>query len=186
MKTEHKLANALRTMMTEMPLDEISVTLLTDKCGVSRKTFYYHFHDIYDLLTLVFLDEEIPNLSDCKNVKDLVKTIYKYYSKNAKFIDATLFSAGKELFQEFIFNSCYQHILKFVNQIPDAKKLKPSEKKNVARFFSLAYAHTIIYYLTTYKSKSLDGLFSCFSFLQEDFLEISVDKILRNKGLKND
>ena len=59
MKTEHQFAEVLKKMMESMPLDEISVTTLSKRCGVSRKTFYYHFRDVYDLLTLVFLDEKI-------------------------------------------------------------------------------------------------------------------------------
>ena len=56
MKTEHALARTLKEMMSSQPLDDISVLEISKKCGVSRKTFYYHYHDIYDLLTQVFLD----------------------------------------------------------------------------------------------------------------------------------
>ncbi len=57
MKTEHRLAETLKSLMSEVPLDSISVTMLSERCHINRQTFYYHFHDIYDLLTLVFLDE---------------------------------------------------------------------------------------------------------------------------------
>ena len=93
--------------MSEIPLDEISVTSLTKRCGVNRKTFYYHFHDIYDLLTQVFLDERIQGTENAKDINQLLKVIFDYYIKNSKFIDATLNSAGKELVQEFFYNICY-------------------------------------------------------------------------------
>ena len=63
MKTEHQFAEALKKMMANTPLDEISVTSLSKRIGVSRKTFYYHFHDVYDLLTLVFLDDKVTDNS---------------------------------------------------------------------------------------------------------------------------
>ena len=81
MKTEYRLAEALKNMMSEVPLDSISVTTLTKKCKVNRQTFYYHFHDIYDLLTLIFLNEEIPELDEAQNVNDTLVYIYKYYLK---------------------------------------------------------------------------------------------------------
>jgi AcrR family transcriptional regulator len=56
MKTEYRFAEALKEMMSEVSLDSISVTSLCKKCKVNRQTFYYHFHDIYDLLALVFLN----------------------------------------------------------------------------------------------------------------------------------
>ena len=32
------------------PMDKITVKDITEKCGISRNTFYYHFKDIYHVL----------------------------------------------------------------------------------------------------------------------------------------
>lgn len=181
MKTEHKLADTLKILMAEMPLDEISVTTLAEKCGVNRKTFYYHFHDIYDLLTLVFLDEKMPKAEESKNIKQLIKVIFDYYTKNHKFIDATIQSAGRDLFQEFLYNICYKNILRFVSSTPNGKKVKPNDRKSIARFYASAYSYTIVYYLATFKTKTLDGLYSCFIFQSDDNIEFCVQKILNYK-----
>jgi AcrR family transcriptional regulator len=59
MKTKARLGNSLKKFMATMPLDTISVINITKDCKVNRQTFYYHFRNIYDLLTWVFLNEEI-------------------------------------------------------------------------------------------------------------------------------
>ena len=105
MKTEHELAKILKHMMASQPLESISVVEMTKKCGVSRKTFYYHYHDTYDLLTQVFLDEKIPNIANANNFNELITIVWNYYKSNEAFINATLASAGKDLFEEFIFNA---------------------------------------------------------------------------------
>lgn len=174
MKTEHKLAEILKTTMSEMPLDEISVTTLTNKCRINRKTFYYHFHDIYDLLTLVFLDEKIDGISEVKNIKDMVKCISRYCLKNANFVDATVSSAGKDLFQEFIYNSCYQSLLRFVNDIPESKNITLGEKKSIARFYSLGISYSIVYYIATHKTKTSEGMLNSFAFISDKTLENAV------------
>ena len=178
MKTEYRLAEALKNMMSEVPLDSISVTTLTKKCKVNRQTFYYHFHDIYDLLTLIFLNEEIPELEEAQNVNDALAYIYKYYLKNKGFIDATLNSAGKELAEEFIYNVCYKTFLRLINQIQDSKKLHINDRKSIARFYALGYSHSIIYYLATYKAKSLDGLLNCFLFESSNAFTDAVNRLL--------
>ena len=43
------LANTLKELMNEKPLTKITVQDLTKKCGISRQTFYNHFHDIYGI-----------------------------------------------------------------------------------------------------------------------------------------
>ncbi len=178
MKTEYRLAEALKNTMSEVPLDSISVTTLVKKCHVKRQTFYYHFHDIYDLLTLVFLNEEVPDAEEAKNVKELLKCIYAYYMKNKGFIDATLNSAGKDLVEEFIHNICYKAILRFVNSVQDSKKLHINDRKSIVRFYASAYSYSIIYYLSTYKTKSLDGLLNCFTFESTNTFEDAVQRML--------
>lgn len=176
MKTEHQFAAVLKKMMESMPLDEISVTTLSKKCEVSRKTFYYHFRDVYDLLTLVYLDEKITaNLDSIRSNKGLLEVIFKYYSKNSKFIDATLESAGKDLFNEFIFNFCYQVIMtNFLSDDETIRLLNTNQRKNIARFYSFAYSNTISYYLSTHKTKSYEEMASCFSFLGDDAFQKAV------------
>ena len=181
MKTEHELALALKTMMSEVPLDDISVTALTKKCHVNRKTFYYHFHDIYDLLTQVFLDESIPGADETKDINQLMKVIFKYYTNNMRFIDATLDSAGKDLVREFFYNVCYTNFLKYIAALPDGKKVHINDRKYVARFYAFAYSNSIIYYLSTYKNKTLQGLLNCFSFQSKNVLENAINNLLSTR-----
>ncbi|MDO4343756.1 MAG: TetR/AcrR family transcriptional regulator C-terminal domain-containing protein [Eubacteriales bacterium] len=56
--TKRALALALRELMEEYPFDKIQVAHICEKCGMNRKSFYYHFKDKYDLLNWIF-DTEI-------------------------------------------------------------------------------------------------------------------------------
>ncbi|MDD6461706.1 MAG: TetR-like C-terminal domain-containing protein [Bifidobacteriaceae bacterium] len=47
------LAQSLVTLLQTTPVNRITVGDLTDMCGVSRSTFYYHYHDIYELVEQV-------------------------------------------------------------------------------------------------------------------------------------
>ena len=180
MKTDHQLALALKTMMAEKPLDSISVLALTKKCHVDRHTFYYYFHDIYDLLSLVFLDEKIKGIQDTYDYTSLLTKIYEYYENNMKFIDATINSAGKDLFQEFIYNIIYQASLRFVNQSINGKKIDLNKKKSIARFYASAYSNSTIYYLANYKNKSLKGLLNSFAFVDVNEIDKAVDYYIDN------
>lgn len=55
--TKQSLAQALRTLLTRSPLGGITVQDIVNEAGVSRKTFYYHFHDIYDLMEWVLYED---------------------------------------------------------------------------------------------------------------------------------
>lgn len=168
MKTEHRLAEALKSMMSELPLEEISVAALTRRCKVHRQTFYYHFNDIYDLLALVFLNEKIEGIDDTMDSTEMVTVIYEYYEKNRSFIEGTLNSAGKDLFQEFVYNICYKCFMRYINNLSESKRININDKKNIVRFRAFAYSNSIVYYLSTHKSKSLSNMLECFSFENDE------------------
>ena len=48
--TKRALADSLKKLLSRRPMDRITVQDVTDDAAVSRKTFYYHFHDIYELI----------------------------------------------------------------------------------------------------------------------------------------
>ena len=48
--TKRALEESLKRMLLRKPLDRITISDITEDCGISRMTFYYHFKDIYDLV----------------------------------------------------------------------------------------------------------------------------------------
>ncbi len=51
--TKRALRESLRKELDTKPFDKITVRDITEACGVSRMTFYYHFGDIYDLIEYI-------------------------------------------------------------------------------------------------------------------------------------
>lgn len=184
MKTPIRFAKELKKMMSEMPLEDITVALLCQKLNVQRQTFYYHFHDIYDLILEVFLEEKIEGIQNVKTIDQLITRLYGYYNENKSFIDASLDSAGKDLFQEFIFNNVHQVLSKIMNQNPNNKKISLLERRAIIRFYSFAITNCFIHYLLNHKNKNLKDLLNNFSFLNDDFLDNAISSSIENKNKK--
>ena len=53
-QTKQALAAALKELMAQKPIENITIHDLTEHCGIRRQTFYYHFEDAvsYTHLTL--------------------------------------------------------------------------------------------------------------------------------------
>ena len=68
--TKRALADALKSLMSEMPFDKITVTQICDRCSMNRKSFYYHFKDKYDLVNWIF-DTEILALIEQESLYSL-------------------------------------------------------------------------------------------------------------------
>lgn len=48
--TQRAIIQTFQDMLKEMPFDKITVSAIVARCDISSNTFYYHYHDIYDLL----------------------------------------------------------------------------------------------------------------------------------------
>ena len=48
--TKKAIADSLKELTREKTFDKISVKDISEKCGINRQTFYYHFIDKFDLL----------------------------------------------------------------------------------------------------------------------------------------
>lgn len=57
--TKRNLADAVLALLNTRTLDKITVQDVALTAGVSRKTFYYHFRDMYDLLEWTLERERI-------------------------------------------------------------------------------------------------------------------------------
>ena len=66
--TKHLLTESLKRLMTQKPLNKISIREITEGCGVNRQTFYYHFEDIYDQVRWMFRQEAVKLLDQQEGV----------------------------------------------------------------------------------------------------------------------
>lgn len=71
LNTKKALAAALKEAMEKKPLSKVTVSELSTVCKINRKTFYYHFRDLYDLLKWMLEQETIEVI---KNFDFIVNT----------------------------------------------------------------------------------------------------------------
>ncbi len=56
-RTKIMFAETLKEMLLETSMEKIRVTELCRKCGATPPTFYYYFHDKYELVAWIFLQD---------------------------------------------------------------------------------------------------------------------------------
>lgn len=144
MITEAKFKYALKEMMQTQQLENINVTALCKKCGVHRQTFYYHYQDIYDLIAAIFLNEDLSELENAKDVKGVLKALLRYVFTNFSFLCSTYNSAARDLTDDFIFGKLNAKLLYLWNK-DKAIGLKiegvRSLSRRFAHFVSDEYGH---------------------------------------------
>lgn len=88
-RTKKELAASLKRLLCQKPLDKITIQDLVNDAQVSRKTFYYHFQDIYSLLEWALVDEGRQVLADRDQAGDWRKRMwdtFRYFQDNQAMI----------------------------------------------------------------------------------------------------
>lgn len=97
MSMKMQLASALVKRLRDTALDRITVTEISADCGVNRQTFYYHFNDIYDLLSWYCRTEmeQRTRISDeSVTWKESMLIMLDYIEKNKELMASLLNSVG--------------------------------------------------------------------------------------------
>ena len=48
--TKRAMVASLKNLLLKKPLNKITISDITEECGVNRMTFYYHFQDVFELI----------------------------------------------------------------------------------------------------------------------------------------
>ena len=119
-RTKYALAVALKELMAQKPIDKISIHDLTERCGIRRQTFYYHFEDVYDLLRWMFQEEAVALLKQHEGTllwQEGLLQLFHYIEDNRAVCLCTLKSVGREHLKRFFQADIYAVIHRAVEQI---------------------------------------------------------------------
>ncbi len=90
-KTKYRLARAMKECMQTTPVENITVKQITEKCELTRQTFYRNFLDKYDLINWYFdklLTKSFEHMGRGKTVYDALVKKFTYIQEEQTFFAA--------------------------------------------------------------------------------------------------
>ena len=105
-RTKIAIADTFVSLLSENTIDKITVKMITDAVGCSRKTFYYYFTDVYELTRFV-CDKHVQNFmsiaSGLEGVRDAFLALVNYLNEHRQTILNMFHGYGKqELYNRLI------------------------------------------------------------------------------------
>ena len=131
----------LMEMLKTKNLEEITITDLTNKCGVSRQAFYYYFNDIYEVVEYIFVEETDKEIREFTNVENwslgYIK-LMKWAKENKHIIMNIYNSVAKEYIENFMNSVLYQYIIKVVKNEAIGLNVLDEQCEFIANFYTMA------------------------------------------------
>ena len=149
LRTRQALAASLKRAMLKKPLSKISVRELIEDCNVNRKTFYYHFDDIYALVKWMLEQEAVELVKQFDlvvNYKEAILFILDYVEANKHILNCAYDSMGRDGLKRFL----YQDFIAVMRSMIDGYErqlgvsVDEDFKQFAAGFYAEAVAGTLI------------------------------------------
>ena len=128
--TKERIVEAYIELESERPLEKITVTALVERSRITRKTFYYYFKDIYDLMEYRMEREMKRVMEETMSQPDPEKALaqlYMYIMENQKHIRALSESAQFMALRRQMGEKVYQYFYNHLERIGMFKKLTMPE-----------------------------------------------------------
>lgn len=142
--TKKAIANSFKKLMETKPFNKISITDITDGCGLNRQSFYYHFQDKYDLINWIFENEIlIPVTNDFRIDKweeKLLEVLYRL-EENQKFYINAIKHATTE-FHSYILKVMGEKYLFLIRDMQKSanKRISTADEQFISSFFAYGTA----------------------------------------------
>ena len=140
--TKRALEQSLKNLLLKKPLSKITISDLTEDCGMNRMTFYYHFKDIYDLV-------EWSCLTDAKRALDEKKTydtwqhgflqILEAVQANKPFIMNVYHCVHREQVEIYLRPLVEDLILNVVNEEAGGLNVRDEDKTFIVQAYSYIF-----------------------------------------------
>lgn len=145
--TRKALSDSLKKFMETIPLDRINVSDIASDCGVSRRTFYYHFRDIYDLLDWTIRSDLIKILDRDRTYKTWEKgfiRILHYLDDNKSLILNIYNTISKDRIEEHLSEEVTALIRNVIEEQSYELKIDEVHMGKIARFYRISLVGVIL------------------------------------------
>ena len=145
--TKRALEESLKRLLLTKPLNKITIADITNDCGISRMTFYYHFQDIYDLVEWSCEEDAARAIAGHKTADTwqtgLLDTFLSL-RENKPFITSIYHDMSREQVERFLVPVVSDLVKDVVDEHAARRYVREQDRDFIARFFAHALIGTVL------------------------------------------
>ena len=139
--TKRALVASLKKQLQKKPLNKVTISDITEDCGINRMTFYYHFKDIYDLVEWACVEDARQALAGKKTYdtwQEGFLQILEELLSNKAFIQNVYHSVSREQVELYLHKMTYDLVINVIEEKARGMAVREDDKAFIADFFKYA------------------------------------------------
>ena len=145
--TKLALEASLKNLLLKKPVDKITITDLTNDCGITRMAFYYHFKDIYDLVEWSCYEDASKALQGKKTYEtwqEGLMQIFEAVMENKPFIMNVYHALSREQIENYLFRLTRDLIMNVIKECSKGMNITVSEQSFIADFYKYSFVGVML------------------------------------------
>ena len=137
--TKRALAQSLKHLMEQKPLEKITVVDISEDCGVNRQTFYYHFQNLIDVIEWSVkqgMEEMLQNSLKQESPQEAMKIFVSTTAERYRIIKKLLDSRKRQEVEEIIVQALKTYLNDLVRNKAPEIALDYSDMEAALDFYS--------------------------------------------------
>ena len=140
--TKRALEQSLKNLLQQKPLSKITISDITEDCGISRMTFYYHFKDIYDLVEWACAEDAARALQNKKTYDTWQQgfvQIFHAVQENKVFVMNVYRCVSREQVEKYLVPLTDQLIMGVITERAAGMTVREADQQFIAQVYSYAF-----------------------------------------------
>lgn len=140
--TKRALEQSLKNLLQQKPLSKITISDITEDCGISRMTFYYHFKDIYDLVEWACAEDAARALQNKKTYDTWQQgfvQIFHAVRENKVFVMNVYRCVNREQVEKYLVPLTDQLIMGVITERAVGMTVREADQQFIAQVYSYAF-----------------------------------------------
>ena len=145
--TKKALEASLKHLLLNKPVNKITISDITEDCGVSRMTFYYHFKDIYDLVEWSCREDALRAMEGNRTYDTWEQGFLKILNAvrdNKPFILNVYRNVSREQIEEYLYTVTYRLLIDVVEERAADLRVRDEDKRFLADFYKYAFVGVML------------------------------------------
>ena len=139
-------------LLNKKPLHNVTVTELAKQCNIERKTFYYHYENLPQLIKEIFeeeLEKVIEEFNETLSWEEGFILAAKFILDNKKAIKHMYESDYKIDLEKYVFSISGEIMNKYVSLMAEGTDAQEIDIKLIAYFYQCALSSSLIQWVAT-------------------------------------
>lgn len=145
--TKQAITDSFLKLLNEKKFDKITIKDIVSDCGVSRKTFYYYFEDIYDLLGKYLTDlteESVKNIDSVQSFEHQLINLMEFVLQNKRAVYHIYNSVSRERLEDYLYESSLPVMKATIEKKLEGHKLNTKDADILSKVCANAFTGSVL------------------------------------------